>query len=83
VTLSVLLNAGPWLPVPPPGYGGIENILATLIPELRRRGVHVVLATVGASTLPADERVVVYDQPQFQHPQRPYNQVMGVAHGHL
>lgn len=83
MTLSVLLNAGPWLPVPPPAYGGIENILATLIPELRRRGVHVVLATVGASTLPVDERVVVYDQPQFPHLQRPYNQVMGVAHGHL
>ncbi|MGH3938001.1 MAG: glycosyltransferase [Pseudonocardiaceae bacterium] len=83
MTLSVLINAGPWLSVPPPAYGGIENILATLIPELRARGVHVVLATVGTSTLPVDERIVVYDQPQFQHLQQPYNQVMGVAHGHL
>ncbi|MGH3933967.1 MAG: glycosyltransferase [Pseudonocardiaceae bacterium] len=83
MNLSVLLNAGPWLPVPPPAYGGIENILAALIPELRARGVHVVLATVGTSTVAADERIVVYDQPQFQHLQRPYNRVMGVAHGHL
>lgn len=83
MTISVLINAGPWLPVPPPTYSGIENILATLIPELRRRGVHVVLATVGASTLPVDERIVIYDQPQFQYLQQPYNQVMGVAHGHL
>ncbi|MDQ4010493.1 MAG: glycosyltransferase [Actinomycetota bacterium] len=83
MTLRVLINAGPWLPVPPPSYGGIENVLATLIPELRRRGVHVVLATVGASTLPVDERLVSYDQPQFGHLQQPYNQVMGIAHGHL
>jgi hypothetical protein len=39
MTLTVLINAGPWLPVPPPDYGGIENVLATLIPELRSRGV--------------------------------------------
>jgi len=28
--LTVLIDAGRWLPVPPPGYGGIENMLATL-----------------------------------------------------
>ncbi len=83
MTLRVLINAGPWLPVPPPSYGGIENVLATLIPELRRRGVHVVLATIGASTLPVDERLVSYDQPQFRHLQQPYNRAMGIAHGHL
>lgn len=83
MTRCVLINAGPWLPVPPPSYGGIENVLATLIPELRRREVHVVLATVGASTLPVDERLVIYDQPQFQHLQQPYNRVMGIAHGQL
>ena len=32
------MNAGPWLPVPPPAYGGIENVVATLVPELRARG---------------------------------------------
>jgi len=47
----VLINAGPWLTVPPQGYGGIESVIATLIPELRRNGVHVVLATVAASTI--------------------------------
>ena len=83
MTLRVLINAGPWLPVPPPSYGGIENVLATLIPELRRRGVHVVLATIGASTLPVDERLVSYNQPQFRHLQQPYNRAMGIAHGHL
>ncbi|MET0235385.1 MAG: glycosyltransferase [Kibdelosporangium sp.] len=81
--MRVLMNAGPWLPVPPDGYGGIENIVATLVPELRRRGVHVVLATIGASTLPVDEQFSVYDEPQFRQLLRPYNQAMGCATAHM
>jgi len=80
---TVLVNAGPWLPVPPCGYGGIENVIATLVPELRRLGVRVVLATVGASTLPADERLAIFPDGQFAALQRPYNQVSGIAHAHL
>ncbi|MBG0567486.1 glycosyltransferase [Actinoplanes aureus] len=76
------MNAGPWLPVPPAGYGGIENIVATLVPELRRLGVEVVLASVGESTLEADGRVHVFDQGQFAALQRPYNQVVGVVQAH-
>ena len=82
-TTTVLLNAGPWLAVPPPGYGGIENVVATLVPELRRRGVRVVLATVGTSALPADEHISVFPDGQFAQLQRPYNRVMGVAAAHL
>ncbi|HEX8520468.1 MAG TPA: glycosyltransferase [Pseudonocardia sp.] len=83
MTMTVLVNAGPWLAVPPPGYGGIENVLAALVPELRRRGVRVVLATVGSSTLPVDERIAVFPDGRFAELQRPYNQVMGVAGAHL
>jgi glycosyltransferase involved in cell wall biosynthesis len=80
---TVLLNAGPWLPVPPNGYGGIENVLATLVPELRRLGVRVVLASVGSSTEPVDELVSVFPDGQFSWIQRPYNQACGVAQAHL
>ncbi|GAB4102327.1 glycosyltransferase [Micromonospora taraxaci] len=83
MSLTVLMNAGPWLSVPPPGYGGIENVIATLVPELRRLGVRVVLASVGSSTLPVDERVSVFADGQFASLQRPYNQVCGVAQAHL
>jgi glycosyltransferase involved in cell wall biosynthesis len=79
----VLINPGPWLPVPPDGYGGIENIVATLVPELRRRGVHVVLATIGESSLHADEMFAMYDKPQFGQLQRPYNRAMGCATAHM
>jgi len=77
------MNCGPWLSVPPPGYGGIENVIAALVPELRRRGVRVVLVSVADSTLEADEHVSVFRSGQFAHLQRPYNQVMGIAAAHL
>jgi glycosyltransferase involved in cell wall biosynthesis len=80
--LTVLLNAGPWLPVPPRGYGGIENVVATLVPPLRRLGVRVVLATVGDSTLPADGYVAAFGEGQFAQLQRPYNQVCGIVPAH-
>jgi glycosyltransferase involved in cell wall biosynthesis len=80
---TVLMNAGPWLPVPPDGYGGIENVIAALVPELRSLGVRVLLATVARSTLAADERLTPFPDGQFQALQRPYNQVSGVAHAHL
>ncbi|HWM03330.1 MAG TPA: glycosyltransferase [Actinophytocola sp.] len=83
MALTVLMNAGPWLPVPPNGYGGIENVIATLVPELRRRGVRVVLATVGTSTLPCDERFELYEHGRFGELQQPYNRVSGIAHAHL
>src|SRR4029078_8344878 len=80
---AVLINAGPWLPVPPDGYGGIENVVAALVPELRRRGVRVLRPTVPRSTLPADERLTSFRGGQFEVLQRPYNQVSGVAHAHM
>lgn len=77
------MNAGPWLPVPPNGYGGIENVVATLVPELRRLDVQVVLGTVGDSELVVDERVSVFGSGQFAALQRPYNQVCGIVPAHL
>ena len=82
MSLTVLMNAGPWLPVPPRGYGGIENVIATLVPGLRRLGVRIVLATVGTSDLAVDERLAVFPDGQFAHLQRPYNQVCGIVPAH-
>ncbi|MDT7708731.1 MAG: hypothetical protein QOG20_4338 [Pseudonocardiales bacterium] len=83
MVMTVLINSGPWLSVPPPGYGGIENVIAALVPELRCRGVRVILAGVGDSTLAVDDRVSVFRTGQFAQLQRPYNQVMGIAAAHL
>lgn len=83
MSLTVLVNAGPWLPVPPHGYGGIESVVTSLVPELRAHGVRVVLATVGASTLAADGYVRPFRQPQLPSVAMPYNQVSGLAHAHM
>jgi glycosyltransferase involved in cell wall biosynthesis len=81
--LTVLVNAGPWLPVPPPDYGGIENVLACLIPELRKRGVRVVLCSVGESTVEVDDLRWAFPDGQFARLAAPYGQVMGVTHAHM
>jgi hypothetical protein len=41
--MKVAMLAPPWIPVPPPGYGGIEQVLALLAAELTERGNHVTL----------------------------------------
>jgi glycosyltransferase involved in cell wall biosynthesis len=83
VSLTVLVNAGPWLPVPPPGYGGIETVVAMLVPQLRAQGVRVVLASVAGSTLGADAHVATLPNGHLPRVAGPYNQVSGIAHAHM
>jgi glycosyltransferase involved in cell wall biosynthesis len=80
--MKILMDAGPWLPVPPLGYGGLENVVATLTTELRRRGHSVVLATVGSSSLPADGCIAAFEHGRFERLAAPSSEVTGVAHAH-
>jgi glycosyltransferase involved in cell wall biosynthesis len=80
--MKILMDAGPWLAVPPRGYGGLENVVATLTTELRRHGHEVVLATVGESRQPADGRVSAFGRGQFERLAAPYSDVTGVALAH-
>jgi glycosyltransferase involved in cell wall biosynthesis len=41
--MRVAMLAPPWIPVPPPGYGGIEQVIALLAAELTERGNAVTL----------------------------------------
>jgi glycosyltransferase involved in cell wall biosynthesis len=41
--MRVAMLAPPWIPVPPPGYGGIEQVIALLTAELTGRGNEVTL----------------------------------------
>lgn len=81
--LTVLINAGPWLRVPPDGYGGIENVVATLVPALRARRVRVILCAAAGSALEVDELVETMPEPMFGHLAGPYNQMSGIAHAHM
>lgn len=81
--MHVLVNAGPWLAVPPLGYGGIETVVATLVPALREAGVQVTLATVADPGIEVDHVLRTLDGPRFTRIAAPYNQVSGVTHGHM
>lgn len=50
--MRIGLIAPPWIPVPPPGYGGTEAVIANLARGLTERGHDVTLFTVGESTCP-------------------------------
>ncbi|MGH9120432.1 MAG: glycosyltransferase, partial [Acidimicrobiales bacterium] len=50
--LKVAIVAPPWLPVPPVGYGGTENVLDTLARGLSAAGHEVLLCASGDSTCP-------------------------------
>ena len=51
--------APPWLPVPPPAYGGTEEFVAELACELSRIGHEVILFCTGDSTCPVERRWLV------------------------
>src|SRR4029434_9874830 len=53
------------------------------IPELRARGVEVVLCTVEESTVAVDDRRYAFPDGQFGRLAGPYAQVMGITHAHM
>jgi glycosyltransferase involved in cell wall biosynthesis len=83
MSLTVLMNAGPWLPVPPVGYGGVENVVASLVPELRHRGVRVLLCSVGTSSVPVDHHAWTFQEGQFPKLAGPFNSAPAIARAHM
>lgn len=66
--------APPWLPIPPVGYGGIENVVAVLVPALMKLGVDVELFTVGDSTIRSTRNHSLYKSGQYDYIHQPmYN----------
>ena len=50
--MRIGLITPPWIPVPPPGYGGTEEVIDNLARGLTALGHDVRLFTVGESTCP-------------------------------
>src|ERR671913_464176 len=50
--MRIGLIAPPWVPVPPPRYGGIEAVIDSLARGLVRAGHQVLLAAAGNSSCP-------------------------------
>lgn len=81
--IRVAMIAPPWLPIPPSGYGGVENVLNGLVPALMRLGVEVVLFTVGDSKIRASAKHWVYQTGQFSEIHKPSYDAMAVYVAHL
>src|SRR5918997_1521410 len=60
--LSIALLGPPWIPIPPPGYGGIELVLALLADGLVDAGHDVTLYAAPGSETRA-RLVPTYDEP--------------------
>lgn len=56
--MRIALIAPPWIPVPPPTYGGTEAVVDTLARGLSGVGHDVVLVTTGDSTCPVARRSI-------------------------
>ena len=54
--MKIAILAPPWIPVPPSGYGGIEQVVELLAAELVRRGHEVTLFAAPGSESPARVR---------------------------
>jgi glycosyltransferase involved in cell wall biosynthesis len=84
MSLTVFINAGPWLPVPPSGYGGVENMLVYLIRELQERhSLRIILGTVGDSRIPVRHQVFRFQEGRHRHIAAPYLDTVSIAHGHM
>jgi glycosyltransferase involved in cell wall biosynthesis len=61
MTLHVAMIAPPWIPVPPPEYGGVEQVVDLLCAGLARRGHDVTLFAAPGTRAEADVRPVLED----------------------
>jgi glycosyltransferase involved in cell wall biosynthesis len=91
--VKVGLIAPPWLPVPPPMYGGTESVIDGLARGLTEAGHEVLLVTTGDSTCPvprswviehADHGELDLIAPALRHACHAYQAVRGcdVVHDH-
>src|SRR3954462_9300272 len=53
--MRIGLIAPPWLPVPPPAYGGTESVIDRLASGLARAGHDVLLAAAANSSCPVPQ----------------------------
>ncbi|HEU4966397.1 MAG TPA: glycosyltransferase family 4 protein [Candidatus Saccharimonadales bacterium] len=80
--MKIAMVAPPWLPIPPVGYGGIENVLAALVPALMEEGVEVELFTVGDTTLKANKNHWLYEKGQYDYIHAPMYDSLPVPVAH-
>ena len=81
--LRIALIAPPWLKIPPDGYGGIENVLASLIPSLIELGVEVELFTTNKPSTRSFKSYHIYKTEQYSHIHKPYYHSLPILIAHI
>jgi glycosyltransferase involved in cell wall biosynthesis len=72
--VRIAIISTPFVPVPPPGYGGTELIVSSLVEDLVRRGHHVRVYATGDSYCSGELRYL------YDHAQWPPNGAVELAH---
>lgn len=91
--MRIALVAPPWMPIPPPAYGGIEAMIDHLARGLVRAGHEVLLCATGDSTCPvprtsvlrrADSMRLGVAVPELRHVTHAYQAARGydLVHDH-
>ncbi len=90
--MRIGLIAPPWVPVPPPSYGGTEEVVDQLARGLQAGGHEVILFTTGDATCPVPRKWVFaqaphdmnFSMPECRHVQSAYDQLADcdVIHDH-
>jgi glycosyltransferase involved in cell wall biosynthesis len=62
-SLSIMIVAPPWLPVPPPAYGGTEAVAGQLARGLVERGHRVSMAAIAGSHVDGVDCIQTLDAP--------------------
>ncbi len=76
--LKIAMLAPPWIPVPPPGYGGVESVVSALTEALIRRGNAVTLFCAPGSVSSA-RVVTLLQEPHADEIERSLYEVDHVA----
>lgn len=80
--MKIAMVAPPWLPIPPVGYGGIENVIAALVPALMEEGAEVELFTVGESTVKSHKNHWLYEKGQYDYIHAPMYDSLPIPMAH-
>src|SRR3990167_3697257 len=77
--LRVAMIAPPWLKSPPDGYGGLEEVVYSLINVLKKLDVDVELFSIGKSKIPAVKNHYLYKDEQYAHIHKPLYESAPIA----
>lgn len=81
--LRVAMIATPWLKIPPQGYGGIEEVVYSLVRELKKLDAVVELFSIAPTKIRGIKNHYLYDEEQYRQIHKPGYESMPIAMAHI